>query len=56
MSDLSVTAAELIAALEQVPPDAHLVKNQVGNLTAFSPDGDYIGYVDIYSAEYVDVR
>lgn len=49
------TADALIAALQNVPAGALLVKNQVGNFAALTEDGDYVGYLDIGHAEYVDV-
>jgi hypothetical protein len=49
-----MTAKELIQTLNHVPEDATLLKNRVGNLAVYL-NGDYIGYVDLRTFEYVEV-
>jgi hypothetical protein len=44
----------LIRALQEIvdaQPEARLVKNQIGNLTILSREGEYIGWLDIHEAE-----
>lgn len=47
---LGITADDLICVLEQVPDDVLMFKNTVGNLAMFR-DGEYVGFIDLATAE-----
>lgn len=32
-------------------PNARVVRNDVGNLAIYDPDGFYLGYIDLYNGE-----
>lgn len=43
-----MTVANMRAALDQLPPDAMLAPNDVGNLSVYHPDfNNWLGYIDI---------
>lgn len=47
--------ARLIAALQQLPEGAVVVKNQVGNLAVLSSasNHEHLGFIDLHTGEFV---
>lgn len=46
-----ITRDRLRAALDQLPPDAQLEGNAMGNLMVLSGDDEYLGYIDCDTGE-----
>lgn len=51
-----MTVAQMRAALEQLPDEAILVVNQVGNVAVMTQEDDFIGYIDFTSKTYEGVN